>query len=242
MAFDDFNSDDPGVVRPTPFGNQSNRRSFGTQQRSFGLTDDQRIENSPGAVRPTPFNRGQTQIRDTGRSVTSNFARRQLQRPPQQRPVENPADLKPAASVFDVQQGGSALVSTTDGSAEANARRSQQVGTLFDAPIAGLSEGAVEQTSGNRFATVTDPGTGFSAPNYADDFTREAAQRYFRGGSSGPILGELSGVNQQTRDADPTRIDFQNQFFPSQTLTDVGNLDQSRLSRRQAQLRRVRNG
>jgi hypothetical protein len=78
------------------------------------------------------------------------------------------------------------------------------------AGIAGLSDTAVAQEGAN-FDSVTDPGSGFTVPNQADPQTRESFNRFFKGGKS-----------QKGRDADPTRVAFQNRFFPSETLKDAG--------------------
>ncbi len=111
---------------------------------------------------------------------------------------------------------------------------------LLQAPIAGLSEGAVDQVSEGQisslrteareaggsnkrtggFQSVTDRASGFTVPDQGDKVTREAFKRFFdtslRPGTNSQIPG------QADRDRDPTRAAFQNRFFPSETLSDAG--------------------
>lgn len=80
---------------------------------------------------------------------------------------------------------------------------------------AGLSDQAVLQEKG-RYDFVSDPATGFSVPNLADDETKLAFNRFFADRGDESLLGDLLpsgplGRNQDQilRDSDPTRVDFQ---------------------------------
>ena len=103
---------------------------------------------------------------------------------------------------------------------------------LASAGVGGLTEGAVKQRN-EYFSQVTDTfGSGETVPNLGDQRTKEAFDRYFGGrtqfgnrktskpsGGSGASFGVS---NPGFQDKDPTRVAFQNQFFPSETLKDVG--------------------
>ena len=92
----------------------------------------------------------------------------------------------------------------------------ERTGALLapNAGIAGLNEDAVLQRSGG-FESVA------GVPNLADDKTRAAFNRFF-GGRTTFGNKPTSKVSQKQANADPTRANFQNFFFPSQTLADAG--------------------
>jgi hypothetical protein len=142
-----------------------------------------------------------------------------------------PPQAPKQASIEDVRAGKTALVTDTSNDSDS---RLTSVGNLYQAPIAGLSSGAVAQKQ-EDFDTVSDPLSGFSVPNLADQKTKEAFNRFFAPGSVG---SDYRGVTdaQQLRDQDPTRIAFQNQFFASETLKDVNDLTPTKLLFRQKEL------
>jgi len=96
--------------------------------------------------------------------------------------------------------------------------RSQDFEQLSGPGIAKLSENAIAQEKGN-FSSVVDPISGFRVADLGDPETRLAHDRFFKPQSLG--FGEEQSA-QALRDADPTRASFQNRFFPSETLGDVG--------------------
>ena len=114
------------------------------------------------------------------------------------------------------RQAGENLVSRPD-KGEVRDRAEDQA-ALLQSPIAGLSANSVEQQSGS-FATTRDPLSGAIIPNLADPDTKAAFERFFETGIDGNP-GQTPG--QEARDADPTRAAFQNKFFKSETLKDLG--------------------
>lgn len=159
-------------------------------------------------------------------------ARDRLKKRTPPRPPQAPANR---ASIEDVRAGKTALVTGFNSEAQQSS-----IGNLFQAPIAGLSSGAVAQ-KGAKFASVTDTyGSGETVPNLADKRTKEAFNRYFAPNRAigGDIGANYRGVTdaQQLRDQDPTRIAFQNQFFDSETLKDVNDLTPTDLLFRQKEL------
>jgi hypothetical protein len=88
--------------------------------------------------------------------------------------------------------------------------------------IARTDENAVEQKT-QGFSSISASAVGLpgvGVPNFADKRTAEAANRFF----SGRTLGgsKTSKIPTKFANQDPTRTAFQNQFFKSQTLADVG--------------------
>jgi hypothetical protein len=181
-------------------------------------------EANEGRVRPQSF--GQIQ-RETGGTVARSFkdqaagtdilgtgtefqARgsaggrtRSTRRPPSRTP-EGPTQSR-------VQDAARNLVTAPD-RGEVRDKAGDQAALLAPgAGIGGLDENAVAQRGGN-FKSVTDPLSGFSVPNQADPATKEAFGRFFKGGNQ----------TQEGRNADPTRVAFQNRFFKSETLKDAG--------------------
>jgi hypothetical protein len=98
---------------------------------------------------------------------------------------------------------------------------------LQSAGIAGLDENAVAQQRG-RFSSVSDPETGFTVPNLADPNTNAAFNRFYGGRTTfgNRKTSNTTGVsNPGFQNQDPTRASFQNRFFPSETLKDVGGFN-----------------
>lgn len=227
-------------VRNTPFGSSASLRPTRPDQNRF---DDD--GNNAFSGNGTAFNRGQSQTRfgsqpnfrfgSKPQTFSPQRIRSRVGAPPPRPP--QPAAAPPQLGIEDIQAGASSLVtaSTKGGmfrraGTESAQTRGENISNLFQAPIAGLGTEAVEQQAAN-FATVTDPGTGFTVPNLADPTTRDAWNRYQA--PNRVILGEFSGESQRLRDADPTRVAFQNRFFASETLKDVNNLRPLDLKSRQ---------
>jgi len=100
---------------------------------------------------------------------------------------------------------------------------------LLSSPgIARQDENAVQQET-QGFSSISASAVGLpgvKVPNFADKRTAAAADRFF----SGRTLGNepTSKISTKQANKDPTRAAFQNQFFKSQTLADVGIGRQSR--------------
>jgi hypothetical protein len=195
---------DAGVIRNTPFS------AFGDQPQRGG--DDSGVE----VIRGSGFGRARTGGRVRSRSPRRPNSLRSSDR----RPIASPERQREAGrNLVTAENRGSTpfdLIQKPprDTAGDANA--------LLQAPIGGLDENAVTQEN-TRFASVTDPISGHRVPNQADPKTREAFGRFFDTSLENSIrtLGSQT-PSQRDRNADPTRAAFQNQFFRSETLADVG--------------------
>lgn len=228
------------IIRNTPFGSSGLRPTRPDQNR-FDDDGDNSFSGLSGGLRPN------TRYGNRPLTYSPRPRRpRRLSRPSPPKPPETPD----RASLADVRAGKSSLVtaSTRQGlfpraGTESKEQREANIQNLFQAPIAGLSAGAVAQKN-TEFESVTDTyGSGIEVPNLADQKTKEAFNRFYA--PSRLIAGEVGqdyrGVSdaQKLRDQDPTRIAFQNQFMASETLKDVNDLTPTRLLFRQKQLEKM---
>ena len=155
-----------------------------------------------------------------GRAATGGRVRsRQPRRPSQPSGSEKRAIASPRRR----QQAARNLVTAPDRDQLPDGRFPRDTAgdtdALLQAPIAGLTEGAVGQEDAS-FKQVTDPGTGLTVPNQADRDTKAAFRRFFDTSFRPGVNSQIP--SQRDRNADPTRASFQNQFFPSETLKDSG--------------------
>ncbi len=194
-----FRGADSGAIRNTPFSD------FGNQPKRGGGDAGLQVHRGSG------FGKART-----GGRVRSSQPRRPSAPNKQQ-------ERRTIASPLRQRQAGENLVSAPNknelpgGSRERD--REGDVNALLQSPIAGLTQGAVTQQDA-RFKSVTDPGTGITVPDQGDDATKAAFKRFFD-------TSFRPGINSQTpsqrdRNADPTRAAFQNRFFRSETLKDLG--------------------
>jgi len=222
-----------GVVRDTPLRNagQSLKRGF------RGSSEEE------GVVRNTPFSQGGTPRRS--RQAVSRPPR--IRRPRQASRDTASFTLGKGQSIRQRQQEAARnLVTAKDKRPgpfdfKPDFKERDEAGDLaaLSLPgIAGRSEAGVKQISERAlfaenaeqlndpdfqggFASVRDPLSGFSVPNLGDEKTKAAFERFFEARDSNFIPGQ-EGEAQKLRDADPTRVAFQNRFFPSETLADAG--------------------
>jgi len=179
--------------------------------------------SGPDVTRPTPFGGG-TQSTALPRP---QFLKGQLNdRIYNQQAIRTSRGRKPTNETFSLKQQQDAARRLVTAPAEGEVRDYGQDQKILQSPgIAGLSKNAVPQ-KGGFFQSVSDPLSGFSVPNQANEGTRDAFNRYFAGKSGGFYgntgLAENDFQTQAQRDSDPTRAAFQNRFFASETLKDVG--------------------
>ncbi len=185
------------------------------RNQSFSqVADEQRVGPPAGVIRPD------------ARPAPVSGGRRSFSRPSRastQRPPGN-AESRPGQiriSGLEAQQGAARDLVT---GSNANELTDEDFAPedLLSAGIAGLSEEAVAQ-QGRGFSSVGFSIPGFigprvKVPNFGNQRTADAANRFF---SAGANPAPESG-NQRAADKDPTRARFQSQFFPSETLKDVG--------------------
>ncbi len=226
------------IVRNTPFGSSGLRPTRPDQNR-FDDDGDNSFSGLSGGLRPN--------VRNGNRPLTYSprpRRPRRLSRPSPPKPPETPD----RASLADVRAGKTSLVtaSTRQGmfpraGTESEEQRKANIQNLFQAPIAGLSSGAVAQQNVKKFASVTDVyGSGAEVPDLGDQRTKEAFNRFYAPSRliAGDVAQDFRGISdaQKLRDQDPTRIAFRNQFMASETLKDVNDLTPTSLLFRQKAL------
>jgi len=221
-----------GAVRDTPLRNAG--QSF---KRGFGGTDAEE-----GVIRNTPFSEGGTPLRGGfgGFDSPQRAVRRARSRPGR---VRRPSSARKSTASFTLGKGQSVRQRQQEAARNLVTFPDKRPGPFDFKPdfkerdpsgdlaalslpgIAGRSEAGVRQESPEAFtapgSSVTDPLSGFSVPNQADPEIRAAFERFFGARDSNFIPGQEADA-QALRDADPTRVAFQNRFFPSETLADAG--------------------
>jgi len=218
-----FGGSDSGAIRNTPFtsggnsnvkvdrgGRSSSRNASGSTPFTSGGSEGIRIDRGSGFGRAGTG--GRVRSRQPRRpSAPQAERRRAIASPERQRQagrnlVSQPDKVKGPFNPFGAEP--------RDFAGDANA--------LLQAPIGGLTEGAVTQQAG-KFKQVTDPVSGFTVPDQADKKTKAAFRRFFDTSLEHSIRTGGSQIpSQRDRNADPTRAAFQNTFFPSETLSDLG--------------------
>jgi len=221
-----------GAVRDTPFRNagQSLKRGFGGTSAEEGV-----IRNTPFSQSGTPLRGGFGDFDSPQRAVRAAARPGRVRRPRQKPRSSTNFTLSKGQSIQERQrEAAKNLVTEPDkrpgpfdfDSGDFKERDpSGDLAVLSLPGIAGRSEAGVEQISPQAFdvpgSSVRDPLSGFSVPNQGDPEIKAAFERFFEARDSNFLPGQ-EGDAQRLRDADPTRVAFQNRFFPSETLKDAG--------------------
>jgi len=223
-----------GAVRDTPFRNagQSLKRGFGGTSAEEGV-----VRNTPFSQSGTPLRGGFGDFDSPQRAVRAASKPGRIRRPSQTARSEARFKLARGQTIQERQrEAAKNLVTGRRRNEERD--RSGDLAALSLPGIAGRSEAGVQQVSERElfaeneqqlndpgfeggFQSVTDPLSGFTVPNQGDPKTRAAFERFFNARDSQFLPGQ-EGEAQKLRDADPTRVAFQNRFFPSETLKDAG--------------------
>jgi len=219
--------------RPSTFRNDGSsiKLQMGGSDREEGLLNDRGggdgaikrgfrgSDVSPGVIRNTPFSlSGSRQTTGLSDFDTPSRAQR-LSRPVNAR-VRRPNSKVKVKETFTIAERQAAAQRNANASVGLKNPNSREDAKLLRGPgIASLSDRSVDQKGGS-FKSITDPITGFSVPNLADDETGAAFDRFFANDPS----SFNQGPSQSQIDSDPTRAAFQNRFFPSETLADVDRL------------------
>lgn len=187
--------------------------------------DQDDIDRDAGIIRNTPFSQFANQPTRGGESAGvavdrgSGFGRartggRVRSRQPRRPSAPRTQDRRPIASPQRQREAARRISLVVARHPEEGDREA-----LLQAPIAGLDAGAVRQEAG-RFKQVSDPVTGLSVPDQGDEETKAAFKRFFDTSFRPDVNSQIP--SQRDRNADPTRASFQNAFFPSETLGDLG--------------------
>lgn len=176
----------------------------------MALVPASRQQDDDGFGDNDPFDTGVRVDRGTGFGMSRTGGRVRSRQPRRPNPPTQP-DRRPIASPERQREAGENLVGAGLETGDANA--------LLQAPIAGLTPGAVTQ-EGSRFKRVTDSTTGISVPDQGDPDTKAAFRRFFDTSFRPGVNSQIP--SQRDRNADPTRAAFQSTFFPSETLSDLG--------------------
>jgi len=192
---------DAGIIRNTPFS------QFENQPQRGGNADGVRVDRGSGFGRARTG--GRVRSRQPRRPSTPQASkRREIASPERQREagrnlVSFPDKVRGPFNPFGAEE--------RDFAGDANA--------LLQAPIGGLDVNAVPQESA-MFKQVTDPVSGLTVPDQGDEDTKAAFKRFFDTSFRPGVNSQIP--SQRDRNADPTRAAFQNRFFPSETLSDLG--------------------
>lgn len=176
-----------GVDREEAIVRDTSGDQAGSIKRGFRGSD-----LSPGIVRNTPFSKSGTPLRGGFADFdTPSKAQRSATRTPSR--VRRPNAPPPGQNKFRTESGTNSGRPPGDSSGQFEDGDFNAQNDLFKGGI--------------QF--VTDPITGFTVPNLADDFTNEAFNRFF----DADRQLEFTGPQQDAIDRDPTRAAFQNRFF-----------------------------